>query len=72
MKKEWFVLACVFCTAAISACVEPARGRYPEALLDEAKRLLAERAEIVKANDQKRVDAWRLAVGRTIDGLMAK
>ena len=30
------------------------------------------RVEIVKANDQKRVDAWRLAVGRTIDGLMAK
>ena len=40
-----------------------------ETLIAEAKRLLAERAEIVKANDQKKVDAWRLAVGRTIDSL---
>ena len=47
-------------------------ARPRETLIAEAKRLLAERAEIVKANDQKRVDAWRLAVGRTIDGLMAK
>ena len=31
--------------------------------------LLAERADIVKAEDQKRVDAWRLAVGRAIDSL---
>ena len=33
----------------------------------EAKALLAEREKIIKAKDQKRVDAWRLAVGRTID-----
>ena len=31
--------------------------------------LLAERAGIMKADDQKRVDAWRLAVGRAIDSL---
>ena len=56
------------------ARAESAAGerRPPARLLAEAKRLLAERAEIVKANDQKKVDAWRLAVGRAIDGLMAK
>ena len=46
--------------------------RPPAALIAEAKRLLAERAEIVKGNDQKKVDAWRLAVGRAIDSLAVK
>ena len=42
------------------------KGRYPA-----FEKLLEERAEIVKAEDQKRVDAWRLAVGRAIDSLVA-
>ena len=33
--------------------------------------LLAARADIVKAEDQKRVDEWRLAVGRAVDSLVA-
>lgn len=33
--------------------------------------LLDEREAVIKANDQKRVDAWRLAVGRAIDQLVA-
>ena len=32
--------------------------------------LLAARADIVKAEDQKRVDEWKLAVGRAIDSLV--
>ena len=36
----------------------------------EYEALLAERADIMKADDQKRVDAWRLAVGRAIDALL--
>ena len=56
--------------ALAHAEAEAEGSRYPPALLDEAKSLLAERAEIVKANDQKKVDAWRLAVGRAIDSLV--
>ena len=41
-------------------------------LIAESKALLAEREAIVKARDQKKVDAWRLAIGRAIDGLMSK
>ena len=56
------------------ARAESAAGdrRPPAALIVEAKRLLAERAEIVKANDQKKVEAWRLATGRTIDSLVTR
>ena len=39
------------------------------ALLAEARRLLDEREEIIQAEDQRRVDAWRLAVGRLIDAM---
>jgi len=38
----------------------------------ESEALLAERAAIVKGRDQKKVDAWRLAVGRAVDRLMAE
>lgn len=41
------------------------------ALIDNARMLLAEREEIVEARDQRRVDAWRLAVGRLIDAIVA-
>ena len=41
-------------------------------LIAESKALLAEREAIVKARDQKKVDAWRLAIGRVLDSLMAK
>jgi hypothetical protein len=44
-------------------------SRPPVALLSKAKSLLADREALVKAKDQRRVDAWRLAVGRVIDGL---
>ena len=44
---------------------EKAKGRdHPE-----YGKLLADRDAIVKANDQEKVDAWRLAVGRAIDAL---
>lgn len=44
---------------------EKAKGRtYPE-----YEKLLADRDAIVKSDDQTRVDAWRLAVGRAIDRL---
>ena len=36
----------------------------------EYGRLLADRAAIVKSNDQVKIDAWRLAVGRAIDALV--
>jgi len=35
----------------------------------EATRLLAQCWDIQKSNDQQKVDAWRLAVGRVIDRL---
>ena len=34
----------------------------------EARALLEQRAALIEAKDQKQVDAWRLAVGRLIDG----
>ena len=37
--------------------------------LAECERLLAERESIVASDDQSKVDAWRLAAGRAIDGL---
>jgi hypothetical protein len=43
--------------------------RPPAAVLAEAKKLLAEREAIVKSDDQTKLDAWRLAVGRAIDSL---
>jgi len=36
----------------------------------EAKALLDSRDDIIKSQDQANVDAWRLAIGRTIDKLM--
>ena len=35
----------------------------------EARALLDSREDIIKSRDQTRVDAWRLAIGRTIDNL---
>ena len=35
----------------------------------EAAKLLSVREEIVKSEDQKRIDAWRMAVGRELDRL---
>ena len=52
--------------------VQDAASRPSAELLAWARSLLAERGEIVKARDQKKVDAWRLAVGRTLDLLTAK
>ena len=46
-----------------------AEKRPPAAVLAEAKKLLAEREAIVKSDDQSKLDAWRLAVGRAIDSL---
>jgi hypothetical protein len=46
-----------------------AEKRPPATVLTEAKRLLAEREAIVKSDDQVKLDVWRLAVGRAIDGM---
>ena len=47
-----------------------AQKRVPPAeFFEEARALLEQRAAFVEAKDQKQVDAWRLAVGRLIDGL---
>ena len=46
-----------------------AEKRPPVAVLAEAKKLLAEREAIVKSDDQAKLDVWRLAVGRAIDGM---
>ena len=46
--------------------------RPPVALLAKAKSLLAEREAIIKAKNQRRVDAWRLAVGRIIDDIIKR
>ena len=56
---------------ALKNC-SPAAGGSNANIIAEARSLLAEREGIVKARDQKKVDAWRLAVGRAIDGLMSK
>ena len=37
------------------------------ASIDAAKKLLAERGDIIKARNQRRVDAWRILAGRVID-----
>ena len=50
---------------------ELARARAGGRASPQYEALLASREEIVKAGDQKRVDAWRLAVGRAIDDLAA-
>ena len=41
-------------------------------LIVASQALLAEREAIIKARDQKKVDAWRLAIGRALDSLLAK
>ena len=46
---------------------ELARHKAAGRSFPQYEELLAAREEIVKANDQKKVDAWRLAVGRAID-----
>ena len=49
-----------------------ANGHHPTPRSDTAsvvaaKKLLAEREAIIKARDQRKVDAWRLSSGRLID-----
>ena len=41
-----------------------------ENMIEEAKSLLDAREDVIKSLDQNKVDAWRLAIGRTIDNLM--
>ena len=50
-------------------------GRCPSgaslpAAIAEAKALLDAREDVIKAHDQKKLDAWRLAVGRAIDAVV--
>ncbi len=53
---------------AVSAA--DAQKRVPSAeFFEEARALLEQRAALIEAKDQKQVDAWRLAVGRLIEGL---
>lgn len=51
---------------------ELARAKANGRAFPQYKALLDGRDEIVRAKDQKRVDEWRLAVGRAIDSLVAK
>ena len=53
---------------------QPQGGKYlmPSCVIAEAKALLDARENIIKSHDQASVDAWRLAIGRTIDRLMCK
>ena len=44
-------------------------GKAKGGMRDECVRLLGEREAIIKSDNQARVDAWRLAVGRAIDAL---
>ena len=50
---------------------ELARAKANGRAFPQYKALLDSRDEIVRAMDQKRVDEWRLAVGRAIDSLVA-
>ena len=54
---------------ALKNCLQMPSGANTS-LIAKSKALLAEREAIVKARDQKKVDAWRLAVGRAIDSLV--
>ena len=47
---------------------EKAKGKdHPD-----CEKLLADREAIIRSDDQAKVDAWRLAVGRAINALMKK
>ena len=48
---------------------ELARHKAAGRSFSQYEELLAAREAIMKANDQKKVDEWRLAVGRAIDSL---
>ena len=49
---------------------ELARNKAQGRTFPDFEALLSERDAIIKADDQKKVDAWRLAVGRAIDSLI--
>ena len=56
---------------AVSAA--DAQKRVPLAeFFEEARALLEQREAIIASRDQKRLDSWRLAVGRLIDSLAAQ
>ena len=48
---------------------ELARHKAAGRSFPQYEELLAVREAVVKANDQKKVDEWRLAVGRAVDSL---
>ena len=59
------ILAC----ATVLTCAACPHAAANAAAIAGAKALLAAREDIIKAHDQKVLEAWRLAAGRAIDAL---